>query len=178
MRVSKPIVLVGMMGCGKTSMGKLIAQELQFDFIDTDFEIEKKFNLSIKEIFDNYGEEYFRKIEFDIFKLFKNRDDILISSGGGSFCQSNTYDLIKKKFLSIWLDVNSDTIFKRVKRNQNKRPLIKGLGEIELKNTINDLMSKRKNCYNKADLRIQLHDLKMDKSFNKIYSKIKIHFTK
>ena len=178
MRVSKPIVLVGMMGCGKTSMGKLVAQELKFDFIDTDFEIEKKLNLSIKEIFDNFGEEYFRKIEFDIFKLFKNRDDILISSGGGSFCQSNTYDLIKKKFLSIWLDVNSDTIFKRVKRNQNKRPLIKGLNEIELKNTINDLMSKRKNCYNKADLRIQLHDLKMDKSFNKIYSEIKMHVTK
>ena len=178
MRVSKPIVLVGMMGCGKTSMGKLVAQELKFDFIDTDFEIEKKFNLSIKEIFDNYGEEYFRKIEFDIFKLFKNRDDILISSGGGSFCQVSTYDLIKKKFLSIWLDVDADTIFKRVKRNQNKRPLIKGLGEIELRNTINDLMSKRKNCYNKADLRIQLHDLKMDKSFNKIYSEIKMHVTK
>ena len=178
MRVSKPIVLVGMMGCGKTSMGKLIAQKLQFDFIDTDFEIEKKFNLSIKEIFDNYGEEYFRKIEFDIFKLFKNRDDILISSGGGSFCQGNTYDLIKERFLSIWLDVDADTIFKRVKRNQNKRPLIKGLDEIELKNTINDLMSKRKNCYNKADLRIQLHDLKMDKSFNKIYSEIKMHVTK
>ena len=77
MRVSKPIVLVGMMGCGKTSMGKLIAQELQFDFIDTDFEIEKKFNLSIKEIFDNYGEKYFRRVEFDIFKLFKNRENIL-----------------------------------------------------------------------------------------------------
>ena len=178
MRVSKPIVLVGMMGCGKTSMGKLVAQELKFDFIDTDFEIEKKFNLSIKEIFDNYGEEYFRKIEFDIFKLFKNRDDILISSGGGSFCQVSTYDLIKKKFLSIWLDVDAKTIFKRVKRNQNKRPLIKGLDEIELKNTINDLMSKRKNCYNKADLRIQLHDQKMDKSFNKIYSEIKMHVTK
>jgi len=178
MRVSKPIVLVGMMGCGKTSMGKLIAQELQFDFIDTDFEIEKKFNLSIKEIFDNYGEEYFRKIEFDIFKLFKNRDDILISSGGGSFCQDSTYDLIKKKFLSIWLDVDANTIFKRVKRNQNKRPLIKGLDEIELKNTINDLMSKRKNCYNKADLRIQLYDTKKDKSLNKIYSKIKTYFTK
>jgi len=178
MRVSKPIVLVGMIGCGKTSMGKLVAQELKFDFIDTDFEIEKKFNLSIKEIFDNYGEEYFRKIEFDIFKLFKNRDDILISSGGGSFCQVSTYDLIKKKFLSIWLDVDANTIFKRVKRNQNKRPLIKGLDEIELKNTINDLMSKRKNCYSKADLRIQLHDQKMDKSFNKIYSEIKMHVTK
>ena len=178
MIVSKSIVLVGMMGCGKTSMGKLIAQELQFDFIDTDFEIEKKFNLSIKEIFDNYGEKYFRRVEFDIFKLFKNKENILISSGGGSFCQNNTYNLIKSKFLSIWLDVNEETIFKRVKRNQNKRPLIKGLDEIELKNTINDLMSKRENCYNKADLRIQLHDIKIDKSFNKIYSKIKTHFTK
>ena len=109
---------------------------------------------------------------------YKNRDNILISSGGGSFCQSSTYDLIKKKFLSIWLDVDEDTIFKRVKRNQNKRPLIRGLDEIELRDAINNLMFKRRNCYNKADIRIQLHDLKMDKSFNKIYSKIKMHFTK
>ena len=178
MKSTQPIVLIGMMGSGKTSIGKLVAQELNFTFIDTDFEIEKRFNLSIKEIFDNYGEEYFRKIEFDIFKLLKNRNDILISSGGGSFCQVSNYDLIKKRFLSIWLDVDEDTIFKRVKRNQNKRPLIRGLGEIELRNKINDLMSKRKNCYNKADLRIQLQDLKMDKSFNEIYSKIKTHFTK
>ena len=178
MKVSKPIVLVGMMGCGKTSMGKLIAQELRFDFIDTDVEIEKKFNLSIKDIFANYGEKHFRKVEFDIFKLFKNRNDILISSGGGSFCQNNTYKLIKKRFLSVWLDVNEETILKRVKRNQNKRPLIKGLNEIDLKNTINDLMFKRKDCYSKADLRIQLQDLKMDKTFKKIYSEIKMYATK
>jgi len=178
MKVSQPIVLVGMMGCGKTSIGKLIAQKLNFDFVDTDTEIEKKFNLSIKEIFDTYGEKHFRKIEFDIFKLFKNSNNILISSGGGSFCQNNTFNLIKKRFLSVWLDINEETIFKRVRRNQNKRPLIKGLNEIELRNTINGLMFKRRDCYNKADVRIQLDDQKMDETFKKIYSEIKIHITK
>ena len=178
MKVSKPIVLVGMMGCGKTSIGKLLAQRLHFDFIDTDLEIEKKFKLSIKEIFDNYGESYFRNIEFGIFKLFKNRDDILISSGGGSFCENNTFNLIKKKFLSVWLDVNAETVFKRVKRNQNKRPLIKGLDETKLRSTINGLMSERRECYNKADIRIQLDDQKIDDTLNKIYSEIKIYFKK
>ena len=62
MKLNKNLVLVGMMGSGKSLIGKILSRKLDFDFIDTDFEIEKKFNLSIKEIFDNYVEEYFRKI--------------------------------------------------------------------------------------------------------------------
>ena len=79
MKSTQPIVLIGMMGSGKTSIGKLVAQELNFTFIDTDFEIEKKLNLSVKEIFENYGETLFRKKEFDIFKLLGNRNNIIIS---------------------------------------------------------------------------------------------------
>ena len=74
MKPTQPIVLIGMMGSGKTSIGKLVAQELNFPFIDTDFEIEKNLNLSIKEIFEKYGETLFRKKELDVFKLFRNRN--------------------------------------------------------------------------------------------------------
>ena len=106
MKPTQPIVLIGMMGSGKTSLGKLVAQELNFNFIDTDLEIEKKLNLSVKEIFEKYGEPLFRKKEFDVFKLFGNRNNIIISSGGGSFCNPNIYDLIKKYFF-IYIQPNT-----------------------------------------------------------------------
>ena len=73
MKPAQPIVLIGMMGSGKTSIGKLVAKELNFTFIDTDLEIEKKLNLSVKEIFENHGETLFRKKECDVFKLFSNK---------------------------------------------------------------------------------------------------------
>ena len=118
MKPTQPIVLIGMMGSGKTSIGKLVAQELKFSFIDTDLEIEKKLNLSVKEIFEKYGESFFREKECDVFRLFSNRNNIIISSGGGSFCHVNTHNLIKKYFLSVWLDVNYEVLFNRLKRNQ------------------------------------------------------------
>ena len=172
MKSTRPIVLIGMMGSGKTSIGKLVAQELNFTFIDTDFEIEKKLNLSVKEIFENYGETLFRKKEFDIFKLLEKRNNIIISSGGGSFCNPNTYDLIKKYFLSVWLDVNDDILFNRLKRKQKKRPLLYGLKENELRNKVKNLISERKDCYNKADIRVKLSEQKIKESFYVTYSKI------
>ena len=178
MKSTRPIVLIGMMGSGKTSIGKLVAQELNFTFIDTDFEIEKKLNLSVKEIFENYGETLFRKKEFDIFKLLGNRNNIIISSGGGSFCNPNTYDLIKKNYLSVWLDVNEEILFNRLKRNQKKRPLLYGLNENELRNKVKNLISERKDCYNKADIRVKLSEQKIKESFYVTYSKIISYISK
>ena len=178
MKPTQPIVLIGMMGSGKTSIGKLVAQELNFSFIDTDFEIEKNLNLSIKEIFEKYGETLFRKKEFDVFKLFSNRNNIVISSGGGSFCHPNTYDLIKKYFLSVWLDVNDEVLFNRLKRNQKKRPLLYGLNENELRNKVKKLISERKDCYNKADIRVKLSEQKIKESFYVTYSKIISYISK
>ena len=178
MKSTQPIVLIGMMGSGKTSIGKLVAQKLNFTFIDTDLEIEKKLNLSVKEIFENYGETLFRKKEFDIFKLFSNRNNIIISSGGGSFCNPNTYDLIKKNYLSVWLDVNEKILFNRLKRNQKKRPLLYGLKENELRNKVKNLISERKDCYNKADIRVKLSEQKIKESFYVTYSKIISYISK
>ena len=178
MKPTQPIVLIGMMGSGKTSIGKLLAQKLNFAFIDTDLEIEKKLNLSVKEIFENYGEPLFRKKEFDVFKLFSNRNNIIVSSGGGSFCHPNTHDLIKKYFLSVWLDVNEEILFNRLKRNQQKRPLLYGLKGHELRNKVKNLILERKDCYNKADIRVKLSEQKIKESFYITYSKIIHHISK
>ncbi len=178
MKPTQPIVLIGMMGSGKTSIGKLIAQELNFTFIDTDLEIEKKLNLSVKDIFEKYGEPLFRKKECDVFKLFSNRNNIIVSAGGGSFCYPKTYNLIKKYFLSVWLDVNEEILFNRLKRNQKKRPLLYGLRENELRNKVKNLNLERKDCYNKADIKIKLSDQKIKESFHLTFSKIMYHISK
>ena len=178
MKPTRPIVLIGMMGSGKTSIGKLVAQELNFTFIDTDLEIEKKLNLSIREIFEKYGEPLFREKECDVFRYFSNKVNIIVSSGGGSFCHPNTHDLIKKYFLSVWLDVNYETLFNRLKRNQKKRPLLFGLQENELRNKVKNLILERKDCYNKADIRIKLSKQKIKESFYLTHSKIMNHISK
>ena len=74
MILSQPIVFVGMMGCGKTSIGRIIAEKLNLEHFDTDKEIENNLNLSIKEIFENYGEKFFRKKEYNIFKLLRTKE--------------------------------------------------------------------------------------------------------
>ena len=80
-------------------------------FLDSDKEIENEMNLSTKDIFDKYGEKFFRNKECEIFKFYSKKKNILISSGGGSFCQKITYGIIKEYFFSIWLDVNEDILF-------------------------------------------------------------------
>ena len=90
MILSKPIVLVGMMGCGKSTIGKIVAEKLNWFFLDSDKEIENEMNLSTKDIFDKYGEKFFRNKEYEIFKFYSKKKNILISSGGGSFCQKIT----------------------------------------------------------------------------------------
>ena len=96
MKLSQPIVFVGMMGCGKTSIGRVIAEKLNLEYFDTDKEIENNLDLSIKEIFENYGEEFFRKKEYNIFKLLNTKSQILVSAGGGAFCVQKIHTLIKK----------------------------------------------------------------------------------
>jgi shikimate kinase len=98
MILSQPIVLVGMMGCGKTSIGRVIAEKFNLEFFDTDKEIENNLDLSIKEIFENYGEQFFRRKEYSLFEVLKTKRKILISAGGGSFCEQKIHTLMKKQF--------------------------------------------------------------------------------
>ena len=172
MILSQPIVLVGMMGCGKTSIGRVIAEKFNLEFFDTDKEIENNLDLSIKEIFENYGEKFFRRKEYSLFEVLKTKRKILISAGGGSFCEQKIHTLIKKNFISVWLDINEKTIFYRLRRNQAKRPLLKGMDERELRIKINNLMIERNDCYSKADIKVKLSDQTISESINKTYSKI------
>ena len=119
------IVLIGMMGVGKTTIGKMLSEELKFPFYDSDKEIEKSLGKEINDIFNDYGEVFFRRAELSFFKKNINNEQIIISSGGGSFINKEIREKIKKDCISIWLKANKETlipdklwIFNQVKRGK------------------------------------------------------------
>ena len=155
---NRSIVLVGMMGVGKTSIGKLLSSEIILPFYDSDNEVELLLDLSISDIFKKYGENYFREKESEIFESLINKSQSVIASGGGSFINQKTQEKIKKKCISIWLRANEKTLLERLK-NSKKRPLLNVDNQKEM---LLSLLKKRENEYSKADIEITVDGL--DKS--------------
>lgn len=117
------IVFVGMMGAGKSTVGRKIAFKLQKDFVDTDFEIENSAQLSISEIFSLYGEKHFREIEQKVIcRLLEERKGV-ISVGGGAFMNDSLRSAINKSGVSVWLKADFNTLMERVHRHDH-RPLL------------------------------------------------------
>lgn len=135
-RIDRPIVLVGMMGVGKSSVGKRLANLLDCAFADADDEIEQSAQMTIPEIFDSFGEAYFRDGERRVIaRLIAERvpsnDDtmdhggrIVIATGGGAFCNAETRALILDQAITVWLDSDVDTLVERTARKEN-RPLLR-----------------------------------------------------
>jgi len=129
-RIDRPIVLVGMMGVGKSSVGKRLSTLLDCPFVDADDEIERSAQMTIPEIFDTYGEDYFRDGERRVIsRLLTERENtqgrIVIATGGGAFCNAETRALILDKAITVWLDSEVDTLVERTARKEN-RPLLRG----------------------------------------------------
>lgn len=126
-RIERPIVLVGMMGVGKSSLGKRLAALLSFRFVDADDEIEKAAQMTIPEIFDAHGEAYFRDGERRVIARLMTDDGarMVIATGGGAFCNDQTRALILEKGIAVWLDSDVDTLVERTARKTN-RPLLQG----------------------------------------------------
>lgn len=121
--VNQSIVFVGMMGAGKSTVGRKVAFKLQKDFVDTDFEIENSAQLSISEIFSLYGEKHFREIEQRVIcRLLEERKGV-ISVGGGAFMNNELRSAINKHGISVWLKADFDTLMERVHRHDH-RPLL------------------------------------------------------
>ena len=145
MKSRKNIVFLGMMGSGKTSMGKLISEKLKLDFFDIDRCIEKKLNLKIVDIFKVKGEKFFREIEEKITLNTLNQKNIVVSLGGGAFLNKKIRDEVLKNHESFWLKLDPKTILKRIK-NSPKRPIAIKANNNEHIN----LIKKRSKLYSKA----------------------------
>lgn len=149
--LNQTVVLVGMMGCGKSTIGRRLAQYLGVEFCDIDHVIEKDEDMSVSEIFAKHGEEYFRKLEFEYIKRFLDGDPSIVAVGGGAFINPAIRELIKEKGISVWIHADFDTLLERVSRKKTRPLLEKGDKATILK----DLMEKRYPIYELADIKVE-----------------------
>lgn len=150
--LEKTIVMVGLMGCGKTAIGKRLADELNEPFFDTDQVIEEREQLTIAEIFNKKGEPYFREKEQQVITEFLNSGRCILSIGGGAFLNEELRKVIKEKAISVWIKADLDTLFERVSRKLETRPL---LAKGDPKKTLMELMDHRYPVYKTADVNVE-----------------------
>jgi shikimate kinase len=148
------IVLVGLMGCGKTSIGKRLAKKLEIPFHDSDHAVEESAGCPIKDIFDIYGEEAFRSGEQRVIARLLEQPTHILATGGGSFMNPPTRDLIKEKSISVWLNADLNTLAARVSR-RNDRPLLEGNNQREV---LEALIAERYPIYETADIHVPTMD--------------------
>ena len=160
----KNLTLTGMMGVGKSTIGKILAKQLNYKFVDVDKLIENKEGSTINFIFKNKSESYFRKIESDITLAELKKYNSVISMGGGAFLNNSIRKSAKKLSTSFWLDVPIDALIKRLKKN-NKRPL---LLEKNINAEVKKIYFNRKKIYNEADYRIKCSSLRSEEIAVKI----------
>ena len=162
--MSKNLVLTGMMGVGKSTIGKSLADKLSYKFVDIDYIIEKRERNTIDKIFREKGENYFRQIENKISIEHLKKEKSVISLGGGAFLNNSIRRVVKNSSISFWLDVSLELLVKRLKKNK-KRPLLrnKNLNEI-----VKKIYLERKKTYSEANFRVKCNFLKPDIIVEKI----------
>lgn len=150
----KTIVLVGLMGCGKTSIGRRLAKRLELPFYDSDQEVEAAAGCPLKDIFSVYGEEAFRVGEFKVIQRLLGQGTHILATGGGSFVTEETRAIIQEKAISVWLRADLPTLLARVSR-RNDRPL---LSDGDPKEILERLIEERYPLYGMADVHVETLD--------------------
>lgn len=156
------LFLIGYMGSGKTTVGKKLAAKLQLEFIDLDSFIEKEHKKTIPEIFKQDGEEAFRAIENNALKKLITKDNYIIACGGGTPCYYGNMNLLNNNGVTVYLKLSPDAIVNRLLNAKDKRPLIEGKSEKELKSFVIRQLEKREDFYNKAKYTVKAKDLDVD----------------
>lgn len=162
----KTIVLVGLMGAGKTLLGSKLARQMGRSFIDSDAEIERTTNTKIRDIFEYGGEAHFRGIEAQTIEAILEGPPVVLSTGGGAFCQPILRAIIKQKALSIWLDAPPEILLTRIK-NTASRPLLNVSDPLEV---LKSLAEDRNPHYAEADLTLKTKGLKIAHSVSELVS--------
>ena len=168
--MKKNLVLLGMMAVGKSTLGKIVSKKQDLEFVDIDKSIERKNSMTINEIFEKKGEKFFRNEEENEVLKYLEKENFVISLGGGAFINKVLRENILKNAVSIWLDASIKTLVQRTKWNK-KRPLLKNE---KTRKKMKELYDKRKNIYKLANYRIKCDDLEKEtiaKKIIKIYEK-------
>ena len=155
----RSVVLVGMMGAGKSTIGRRLSARLGLPFLDADAEIEMAHRMSIPDIFEKYGEPYFRDGEARVIARLLDSGPAVIATGGGALMRQETRDRIREKAVSVWLKVDTDVIMRRVKRRTD-RPLLQ---TTDPEATVKRLISEREPIYGQADVTVGSRDVPHEK---------------
>ena len=162
----RKIILLGYMGCGKSTIANKLSKIIQIPFVDLDKIIEEKTNLTINQIFETQGEVYFRKLEHEVFvELLNSPDNMIIGLGGGTPCYANNHELLQREdVISIYLKASIETLFDRLVTNKSKRPLIADKSEEEMKEFIAKHLFDRSFYYNQAQHKVIVDNKTIDET--------------
>ncbi|MFM1815918.1 MAG: shikimate kinase [Pseudomonadota bacterium] len=160
----RSIVMVGMMGCGKSAIGKRLAQALDLPFVDADEEIEKAAGKSIAEIFAEHGEPHFRDGERKVIARLLGGGPQVLATGGGAFMEPRTRAAVRTHGVSVWLNADIEVLIRRVARRDN-RPLLKATDPAR---KMRELLEQRTPFYAEADLTIESRDVAHDTIIDEI----------
>lgn len=167
----KKLILIGYMGCGKTTISNELSKKLQIPVVDLDQFIEENLKMSVEKIFETKGELYFRKIEHQFFlELVQNEDRLIISTGGGTPCYYDNHLMLSQpNVVSIYLKASLETLFSRLQQNEKKqRPLVSHLDPDEAKEFIAKHLFERSFYYNQASNVIEVDGKSVDEIVNEI----------
>lgn len=167
----RPIVLIGMMGAGKTTVGRRLAAKLGRRFVDSDEEVEKAAGMTIEEIFAAHGEADFRAGEVKVIARLLKDESIVLGTGGGAFINAETRALVKETALSVWIKADFDLLFQRVSRRSN-RPLLKTANPRE---TLQKLIDARYPIYAEADITVVSRDVPQDQVASELIEALADH---
>jgi shikimate kinase len=165
------LVFIGLMGAGKSAIGRLTAQALGIPFVDSDHEIEKVSRMTISDLFATYGEEEFRALEARVLKRLLRSGPRVVSTGGGAYINERSRRQIKKGGLTIWLNADFDVLWERVNK-RDTRPLLKTENP---KQTLENLMRSRYPIYAEADLTVLSRDVKKETMVEEVLAAIADH---
>ncbi len=168
----KKIVLLGYMGCGKSTIAEKLSSLIQIPFVDLDKSIEMKANSSISQVFESFGEVYFRKLEHDVFvELLTTPEKQIIGLGGGTPCYANNHELLNEEgVISIYLKASVATLFNRLAHNKSKRPIIAAKSDEELQEFIAKHLFDRNYYYNQAMYKVVVDGKTIDETVADIMS--------
>ncbi len=164
------IYLIGFMGSGKTHWGRLLSEKLGIRFFDLDEAVTEHAGKSIPEIFAEDGEEIFRLMEKDVLHIItESHESFVMACGGGSPCYFNNIEYMNQSGTTVWINVPLDTLFERLVKEKEKRPLIKELSDEQLKGFISKKFSDRKIYYEQADVTVDEEPVLLESLINKIF---------